>query len=106
MSFKYTFSNFSRVRLNMLQGITRTEQAGLLPHHHHHHHHHHHQPLSNHHGIGTGSAWPPNHHDDLAHKGKFVTMYRNRIPIHLKYTKYTVYVNCIHILNINICKLT
>uniref|UniRef100_A0A2S2PL38 Paired box protein Pax-6 n=1 Tax=Schizaphis graminum TaxID=13262 RepID=A0A2S2PL38_SCHGA len=53
----------------MLQGITRTEQAGLLPHHHHHHHHHHHQSLTAHHGIGTGSAWPPNHHDDLAHKG-------------------------------------
>lgn len=68
---KSTFSfNCPRDPSSMLQGITRTEQAGLLPHHHHHHHHHHHQSLSAHHGIGTGSAWPPNHHDDLAHKGK------------------------------------
>lgn len=60
-----------RARSSMLQGITRTEQAGLLPHHHHHHHHHHHQSLAAHHGIGTGSPWPPNHHDDLAHKGTY-----------------------------------
>lgn len=71
ISLKSTFSiNCSRVPSSMLQGITRSEQAGLLPHHHHHHHHHHHQSLTAHHGIGTGSAWPPNHHDDLAHKGK------------------------------------
>lgn len=89
MSLKHTFSHCSRVRLRMLQGITRTEQAGLLPHHHHHHHHHHHQPLSNHHGISTGSAWPPNHHDDLAHKGKFATISHSYLSrylynIHLK----------------------
>uniref|UniRef100_A0A8D8RZP8 Paired box protein Pax-6 n=1 Tax=Cacopsylla melanoneura TaxID=428564 RepID=A0A8D8RZP8_9HEMI len=46
----------------MLQGISRPEQAALLPHHHHQHHHHHH--------LGHSTPWPPNSaHDDLAHKG-------------------------------------
>ncbi|XP_050429631.1 paired box protein Pax-6-like isoform X2 [Adelges cooleyi] len=63
----------------MLQGISRTEQPGLLPHHHHHHHHHHHQSLAAHHGIGTGSPWPPSHHDDLAHKVGNTADYDGRI---------------------------
>lgn len=47
----------------MLQGISRSEQAALLPSHHHQHHHHH---------LGPGGVWPPNSvHDDLSHKGKF-----------------------------------